>query len=270
MDQRLALNRTNWNQRTPVHANSDFYDLDGFRRGRQTLRDIERNQIGDVAGKQLLHLQCHLGIDTLSWARLGAKATGVDFSDWAIALARELNAQIGADARFICANVYELPAVLDQQFDLVCTTYGVLAWLPDLERWAQVVSRHLKPGGTFLIVEFHPLLGTFEPTPQGIEVVHSYFSHQLQMPGNAPSYTGSELIESPSIEWQHSLGDVVTALAGAGLSIQSLREYPYCAYRAFPNMVLGPDDWWRFPENNDSIPQMFSIKAQKPATWPPR
>ena len=264
MDPRLELNRDNWNERTPVHAASDFYDLEGFRSGRSSLRHIEIEAVGDVTGQDLLHLQCHIGLDTISWALRGANATGVDFSDRAIAVARELNADVGAGARFLCADVYELPAVLDERFDWVYTSYGVLAWLPDLDRWAQVASRHLRPGGSFLIVEFHPLLGTLDPVSQGQAAAHSYFHHELAMPANEPSYAGSGTIASPCVEWQHSLGDVVSALAGAGLLIESLREYPYCAYQAFPNMLLGTDGWWRFPENNDSYPQMFSIKARKP------
>lgn len=266
MDQRLALNRSNWNQRTPIHAGSNSYDLAGFRSGRQSLRPIELESVGGIAGRSLLHLQCHFGQDTISWARLGARATGVDFSDRAIDLARRLNAEAGTDARFICANVYDLPAVLGEQFDWVVTTYGVLAWLPDLARWAQVVHRHLKPGGAFLIVDFHPLLGAFDPAPEGLQIANSYFHHQLSIPANQPTYAGGGRVESPCYEWQHSLGDVVNALCDAGLSIESLNEYPYCAYRAFPHMVRGADGWWRFPENNDSVPQMFSIRAGKPKT----
>lgn len=264
MDQRLALNRSNWNQRTPIHAASNSYDLAGFRSGRQTLRHIELESVGEAAGRSLLHLQCHFGLDTISWSRLGVRATGVDFSDRAIALARQLNTEVGADARFICADIYELPAVLRKRFDWVLTTYGVLAWLPDLVRWAQVVYRHLQPGGSFLLVDFHPLLGTFEPAGPGCETANSYFHHQLAIPVNQPTYAGGGRVESPCFEWQHSLGDVVCALCGAGLVIESLTEFPFCAYRAFPHMVCGPDGWWRFPEKNDSIPQMFSIKARKP------
>ena len=264
MDQRLALNRSNWNQRTPVHAGSNSYDLEGFRSGRQSLRPIELETVGDIAGRRLLHLQCHFGLDTISWARLGVRATGVDFSDRAIALARELNAEAGTDARFICSDVYGLSAVLKEQFDWVFTSYGVLAWLPDLVRWAQVVNRHLVPGGSFLIIDFHPLLGTFDVAPQGHRISYSYFHHELAIPGNQPTYAGGEQIESPCFEWQHSLGDVVSVLCDAGLVVESLTEYPFCHYRAFPHMVRGADGWWRFPENNDSIPQMFSIKARKP------
>ncbi len=264
MDKRLAVNRRNWNQRTPIHAGSNTYDLEGFRAGRQTLRPIELETVGDIAGHRLLHLQCHFGQDTISWSRLGARATGVDFSDRAIDLARRLNAEVGTDASFICSDVYELPAVLNEQFDWVVTTYGVLVWLPDLWRWAQVVNRHLVPGGRFLVVDFHPVLTTFEPAPAGHRIAHSYFHHELSIPADEPTYAGRGRIESPCYEWQHSLADVVNALVDAGLEIESLAEYPYCAYRAFPHMLRGPDGWWRFPENNDSIPQMFSIKARKP------
>lgn len=264
MDRRLATNRRNWNLRTPVHAGSRTYDLAGFRAGRRTLRRIELDAVGDVAGLDLLHLQCHFGLDTISWAGRGARATGVDFSDRAIALARRLNAEVGADARFLCADVYDLPSVLDERFDWVVTSYGVLAWLPDLERWARVISHFLRPGGSFLIVEFHPLLGTFEPGPQGCVVANSYFHGELEFPAGEPTYVGDGLIDSPCYEWQHSLGDVVSAICAAGLRIESLREFPFCHYRAFPHMVRGSDGWWRFPENNESIPQMFSLKARKP------
>ena len=161
MDKQLQVNRRNWNERTPVHAASDFYDVEGFKAGRITLRDLERREVGEVSGKTLLHLQCHFGLDTMSWARLGAKPTGVDFSDAAIDLARSLNDELGLGVRFIHSNIYDLPGVLDEQFDIVFTSYGVLCWLPDLDDWARVASNHLKPGGVFYIAEFHPLMGTY-------------------------------------------------------------------------------------------------------------
>ena len=134
------------------------------KRGGITLKALEREEVGPVSGKTLLHLQCHFGLDTMSWARLGAQATGVDFSDEAIELARALNAEVGTDARFIRSDVYDLTNVLDEEFDIVFTSYGVLVWLPDLDRWADVIRRCLKPGGTFYIVEFHPHLATLEPS----------------------------------------------------------------------------------------------------------
>lgn len=264
MDKRLEANRTNWNERTPVHAASDFYDVAGFKSGTITLKHIEREEVGDVSGKTLLHLQCHFGLDTMSWARLGAQATGVDISNAAIDLARALNEEVGTDARFICSDVYELPNVLTEKFDIVFTSYGVLCWLPDLDRWADVIRRSLKPGGTFYIVEFHPVLTTLEPAASGeARPFYSYFREELFFTGDEPSYAGSDSIASSNYEWQHSLGEIVTALAGAGLSIEFLHEFPFCYYQALPSMVQSKDGWWRFPENNDSIPQMFSIRANK-------
>ena len=264
MDKRLRVNRENWNEKTPVHAASDFYDVEGFKAGRITLTEIERREVGDVSGKTLLHLQCHFGLDTMSWVRLGATATGVDFSDAAVDLARSLNDELGLDARFICSNVYDLPDVLDEKFDVVFTSYGVLAWLPDVDGWAGVIDSHLKPGGVFYIVDHHPFMAVFEPSESGdMLVVNRYFHEEMFFEGNEPSYAGSRLIASSAYEWQHSLSEIVTALTDAGLSIEFLHEFPFCDYRAFPLMEQGGDGWWRFPKNNHSIPQMFSIRATK-------
>ena len=265
MDKRLETNRTNWNERTPVHAASSFYDVEGFKNGRTTLTDIERREVGDVSGKSLLHLQCHFGMDTMSWSRLGAKATGVDFSDTAIDLARSLNDEVGTDARFIHSNVYDLPEVLAEEFDIVFTSYGVLNWLPDLDRWAEVIDKHLKPGGTFYIVEFHPFSDVFEQSDSGDMIpTYAYLHHELFFDGDdEPSYAGSQLIESPTYEWQHSLGEIVTSLVTAGLQIEFLHEFPFNSYPLHPVIEQGDDGWWRFTKHNESYPQMFSIKATK-------
>ncbi len=264
LDEQLQVNRTNWNERTPVHAASDAYDVEGFKAGRMTLHDVERREMGDVSGKTLLHLQCHFGLDTMSWSRLGAKATGVDFSDAAIGLARTLNRELGLDARFIHSNVYDLPDVLDEQFDIVFTSYGVLCWLPDMGRWASVVENHLKPGGTFYIIEGHPSMNVFEESDEGeLRPAYSYFHKEFLYEGGEPSYAGSQIIESPVYEWHHSLGEIVTSLIDAGLRIEFLHEFAFSGYRAYPMMKKGNDGWWRFPEGNDSFPQLFSIKATK-------
>lgn len=151
-------NRRNWNERTAIHARSQSYDLAGFRAGRSSLLPIELAEVGDVAGKSLLHLQCHLGVDSLSWARLGARVTGVDFADEALAVARGLNEELGLDTRFLHANLYDLPDLLNEQFDIVYTTYGVLCWLHDIPRWAQIAASYVKPGGILYLADFHPLM----------------------------------------------------------------------------------------------------------------
>ena len=157
----IAINRALWDQKTEHHFNSEFYDVEGFLQGRSSLNDIELELLGSVSGKTVLHLQCHFGQDTLSLARLGAHVTGVDLSGAAIAKARELNDTLGLGAQFICCDLYELPGILDNQFDIVFTSYGTIGWLPDINRWAQVVAKYLKPGGQFVFVDFHPVVWMF-------------------------------------------------------------------------------------------------------------
>ena len=271
MDPRLATNRQNWNERVPVHAASDFYGVERFKAGGISLNDIEREEVGPVVGKSLLHLQCHFGMDTMSWSRLGARATGVDFSDTAIVLARELSAELGLDTRFICSNVYDLPGALDEQFDVVYTASGVLVWLPNLTAWAEVVVRFLKPGGTFYLFESHPLCNIFadddgvDDDDSELRVRNPYFPDPAgtRYGGNGYSYAGDEPIPSPSYEWRHSMAEIVTAVLNAGLRLQFLHEFPFSNYRALPGMVRCRDGWFRLPEHNDSIPQNFSLKATR-------
>src|SRR4051812_35702557 len=149
MDERVERNRAGWDLRAAAHAGgaADLYDVDGFRAGGSSLRPFELEALGDVRGQRLLHLMCHFGLDTLSWARLGAEVTGLDYSGSAIEAARRLAVEVGLAARFVQADVYEAADVLDEQYDVVIATYGVLVWLPDLNAWARVVSRLLRPGG---------------------------------------------------------------------------------------------------------------------------
>lgn len=271
MDPRLATNRRNWNQRVPVHADSTFYDLAGFKAGGISLNEIERREVGPVAGKSLLHLQCHFGMDTMSWSRLGARATGVDFSAAAITLARELSAELELGTRFICSNVYDLPQVLDERFDIVYTASGVLVWLPDLGAWADVVAGLVKPGGTFYLLEGHPLCHIFADDDDldgsELRVRNPYFPDPAGTfyGGDGYSYAGDETIPSPSYEWRHSMAEIVSALLAAGLRLEFLHEFPFSNYRALPGMVRDDDGWWRLREHNDSIPQMFSLRATREA-----
>lgn len=228
MDEFLQTNRSLWNGWTRLHAYSRFYDMEGFKAGNSSLTQLELEEVGDVTGKSLLHLQCHFGMDTLSWARLGAQVTGVDFSDEAIKLARSLAAELNIPAAFVCSNVYDLPDALEGQFDVVYTSYGVLSWLPRLDRWAEVIAHFLKPGGFFYIAEHHPftsMLGddglTFEfpyfHTPVPIKL-HSTGSYAEP---NAPGFSHTEY------NWSHSLADVINAVIRAGLRLEFFHEFPY-------------------------------------------
>src|SRR5690606_22988486 len=158
----LQINKESWNKRTEIHLVSEFYDVKGFLEGKSSLNPIELELFGEISGKSLLHLQCHFGQDTISLSRLGAKTVGVDLSDKAVEAARELAAKDGSDAEFICCDVYDLPDQLDEKFDLVFTSYGTIGWLPDLDKWANVISHFLKPGGKFVFVEFHPYIWMYD------------------------------------------------------------------------------------------------------------
>ena len=264
----MEANRRNWNERTPVHARSEFYDVEGFKRGKLTLTPIERKELGDVAGKSLLHLQCHFGLDTMSWARLGAYATGVDFSEEAIGLARSLSPEVDRKAKFVRANIYDLPDVLGGEFDIVFTSYGVLGWLPDLTRWARVVAHFLKPGGFFYIVEDHPFSGVFddEEDVTNLRLRYNYSDKDAEpvevAPG--PTYTDrSPKLSSTSYGWNHSVGDILNSLISAGLTIEFFHEFHFAAYRALPMMEKGEDGWWRLNDGRESVPFLFSLKATK-------
>ncbi|MSP78274.1 MAG: class I SAM-dependent methyltransferase [Dehalococcoidia bacterium] len=260
----MQANRALWDELTNIHSRSSFYDVGGFKKGKSTLSPIEVGEVSDVRGKLLLHLQCHFGLDTISWARMGAKATGVDFSERAITLARKLARETGSDAKFICANVYDIPQLVNVTFDLVFTSYGALCWLPDVRRWAKTVAQFVKPGGTFYIVDFHPFTNLFvnNKDARDFQVAYSYFHSaepaEEQMEG---SYADPNArVRNTSRQWTHSLSDIVNALLGAGLRIQFLHEFPYCTYAHFPFLKEGPDGLWRVPGRR-KVPLLFSIKA---------
>ncbi|KPV59438.1 methyltransferase type 12 [Paenibacillus sp. A3] len=264
----MNKNRDNWNDRTPVHEQSEFYDLASFLAGRSSLLSVELDELGDVAGKSMLHLQCHFGQDSLSWARLGARVTGVDFAEEAVKLARSLNDKLGLDARFVCANVYDVPQALPEEtFDIVFTSYGVLCWLPDLTRWAEIIYEKLKPGGTFYIAEGHPLADIFEMVDGELRMVYSYFEGEAIVIDIEGTYAdrNAKINNSVTYEWAHSLGSIVTALIQAGLRIEFVHEFPFCMYEKFPGLMeKGEDGWWRM-KGKEFIPMLFSIRATKPA-----
>jgi SAM-dependent methyltransferase len=265
-------NQQVWNQWADLHVRSESstYHIEEFRAGRTALKPVELAELRDVRGKSLLHLQCHFGLDTLSWAREGAIVTGVDFSPVAIEHARSLAAELGIPARFIESDVFDLASKLDEQFDIVFTSYGALCWLKDIDEWGRVVARHLRPGGTFYIVEFHPILNVFENTPDqtGLTIEYSYFyeDEPFAWPVEGGSYAAkSETMTGITYEWSHPLSDVVMALLKAGLAIENVQEYPYCIYKHYLCMTQSSDGFWRLVGKGDTLPLMFSIRARKPA-----
>lgn len=267
MDEYRRANRELWDEWAHVNARSGLYRLDEFKAGQNKLNALERDEMGDVNGLSLLHLMCHFGMDTLSWARLGAEVTGIDFSPAAIRLARELSEETGIPGRFLCSELYELPDHLDEQFDRVFSSYGVLSWLPDLEAWARIVARYLRPGGVFYLAEFHPAAMVFDDTVERAEwrVAYDYFTPGAVRFDIKGSYADpdAEVRATHSFEWFYPLGKVISALLAAGLRLEFLHEHPFTVYRQFPFVEEGEDGLWRLPAEMPRVPLMFSLRAVK-------
>jgi SAM-dependent methyltransferase len=259
-DEFFDANRALWDGWTKLHEHSEFYDLDSFRAGASSLKEIERAEAGDVTGQTLLHLQCHFGLDTMSWARLGARVTGVDFSERAIQLARSIAADLGIDARFICANVYDVPAQIDQQFDLVFSSYGVIPWLPDLRRWAEIIAQCLRPGGKFLLVDFHPLAATLDDSGRSIVAPYFHEPEPRRYEGQG-SYAAPSDLRHESFEWAHSLSDAISALLEAGLTLQSFHEFPFSPHNCMPFLEEREPGRWYVRTPGPEIPLTFSVCA---------
>lgn len=267
-----ATNRDYWDGE--VDRNLKSWDVDAFLSDRSRLTRIvaaDREALGDVEGKSLIHLQCHFGLDTLAWARLGAEVTGVDFSPRAIATAIDLAQRDGARVRFIEADLYETPRVVPERFDFVYTSGGVLCWLPDIRRWADVVSRLLKPGGVFYIREAHPILWSLEDEREDEQLVIGLPYFEMSEPkrwDGAPAWDKERTGPATHYVWQHGLGEIVTSLIEAGLTVQFLNEHRTCLWQALHFMVQDEDGWWRLPDRPERLPLMYSIRALKaqPAT----
>jgi 2-polyprenyl-3-methyl-5-hydroxy-6-metoxy-1,4-benzoquinol methylase len=263
----LETNRRTWDGWARHHVGSPFYDVAGFRTGRCTLDALELEGVGEVRGRTLLHLQCHFGLSTLSWARRGAKVTGVDFSDEAIRTARELAAEAGLEASFVRSDLYDLPSVLQGSFDIVFASHGVLPWLPDLEAWARVVHHFLKPGGLFFLTEAHPFAATIDDRPEAEElrIFYPYFQKaeplRFQQKGSYAVRDGD--FDSVTYEWFHSLSAILGALLRAGLRITAYEEHPFAAYQIFPLLEEGEDRFWRLPPGKAELPLYFSLRATR-------
>lgn len=249
----LELNKRAWDNRTKVHIGSKFYDVEGFKRGTSSLKSIELDILPNLSSKEVLHLQCHFGLDTLSLAQLGASATGFDLSPVAISKAKELSDSLNIPATFICTDVYTAPDVIHNNFDIVYTSYGAIEWLPDLSRWAKVISDFLTPGGEFIIVEFHPFFYA--------HLGESYFNASFQGV-QSTTYTdgGEELNEVISV-WRHPISKVISSLIEHGLEITAFIEYPYSPFNCFEGLI--ENEPGKYFSNGGDIPIVYAIKARK-------
>ncbi|MFC5452537.1 class I SAM-dependent methyltransferase [Paenibacillus aestuarii] len=261
-------NRVHWNARTAVNAASAArYDIEGLKAGKSTLTPIEHEELRDLPGKSLLHLQCHFGLDTLSLARLGAHVTGVDFSEDAIAIAERLSQETGLNARFLCSDIYGLPQVLEDTFDIVFTSGGVLFWLSDLDRWAKIIAHFLKPGGVLYLQEEHPFLNVFDDAADvtDLHTRYPYFHTEqpLKIEGLLPYSDPATDQRTVEYVWSYSFSDILNALIGAGLRLDYLHEFSHGGNRRFPFMAQGEDGRWRWNDATNNIPLTFSLQATK-------
>jgi len=255
-------NQSLWDKRTLIHKNSSFYDMAGFKSGKDVLTAIELKEIGDVTGKKLLHLQCHFGLDTLNWCRMGATCVGLDFSQEAINLARELNDELRLDARFVCCNLLDTAAFVKENFDIVFTSYGTVGWLPELEPWARIINERLKPGGFFYMAEFHPVVWMFDD--EFTQIKYHYDNRETIVQEDQPTYTGdTDPISGKEFSWNHSLSEVINALIGAGLKIEFFNEHMYSPYPNFRNTIETEPGKWHIKGMEGKIPMVYSLKASK-------
>ncbi|MFI4859669.1 MAG: class I SAM-dependent methyltransferase [Phycisphaerales bacterium JB063] len=269
----FAWNLAAWDERVPAHWDSAMYraHADALRKGEPLLADDLTQLAGEMHGKSLIHLQCHMGMETLAWAQRGASAVGVDFSPNAIDKANNLRDELGLDARFICTNVYDTRQHLDaeQSFDTVFVSIGSLCWLPDIARWARLVASLLKPGGLLLLNDVHPVLNMLGDSehPPGFAVTYPYLGDErLVLDDTDNSYAAQDAVFSNNkmAEWPHTFGTIITQLVNAGLRIESMEESSRCVWPAFKVMEQTAPDRWAFPGKwRGKLPVEFTLTARK-------
>jgi len=254
----IDINRNSWNNRLEAHLKSDFYDVAGFKQGNSSLKSFELDLLGDVKGLKILHLQCHFGQDSLSLARMGAEVTGIDLSDQAIYAAQELNTELGLNARFICCDLYDLPNHLNESFDLVFTSYGTIGWLPDLNKWAGIISRFLKPSGRFVFVEFHPVVWMFDDAFE--QVAYTYLNSGEIIEAETGTYADKQAaIHQEYVCWNHGIAEVLNSLLTHGIALKSFQEFDYSPYNCFQNTLEFEPGKFRIAKMGNKIPMVYSL-----------
>jgi len=273
LDDYLKANLASWDEAVAVHVGSELYDVDGFKAGKTSLSEIELGELGPLVreGTRLLHLQCHFGLDTLSWARRGAIATGVDFSGEGIETARALAAEVGLSGRaaFVQSDVAGLPDRLSGTFDVVFTSWGALIWLGDLERWADVVTHFLKPGGTLYVAEFHPyaFLLADDATPESLHLGYPYFMYGVPQRFDEPgdyADPDAKVEHTVTFEWLHGFSEILDPLLRRGLRLDFLHELPYTV-PGLPFAFLEKDarGMLRMKGRHEGFPLTFTLLMTK-------
>jgi SAM-dependent methyltransferase len=274
VDEYLAVNRANWDDRAAAHAASRDYELQRFADDPSHLSQVvrfDRPRLGDIAGLRGVHLQCHIGTDTVSLARLGADMTGLDFSPASLARARALAAATGARVRFVESDLYgAVQALADQTFELVYTGIGALCWLPSITRWAAVVARLLQPGGRLFMREGHPMLWALDDdAATGMGLAESYFERPEPFVFDSPKtyvHTDTPIEHGLTYEWNHGLGEIVTALLDEDLTLTGLTEHDSVPWEALPGHMERDDAGeWRLRDRPERLAASYTLTALKPA-----
>lgn len=256
----IDINQDSWNKKTQEHFESDFYDVESFLEGKNSLNQIEISLLGNIQDKKILHLQCHFGMDSISLSKMGAKVTGVDLSSKAIEKAKYLAQETNSNTEFICCDIFDLPNHLNETFDIVFTSYGVVNWHPDLYKWGKLINRYLNRNGKFIMVEFHPVLWMFDTK---FEKIESAYSRQEPYITISETYTNStNNNEYKEVTWNHGLSKVFQGLLRNNLQIIDFEEYDYSPFNLFGNMS---EDNGKFRVVNMKylLPMLFSIVAVK-------
>ncbi|MGW2813823.1 class I SAM-dependent methyltransferase [Streptomyces sp. NPDC001415] len=269
----MSSNEANWDARTPVHLASRFYGVaDKTADPERWFGAYEWQDLGELEGRDVLHLQCHLGTETVAFAARGARTVGLDLSGASVAAARALAAEAGLDVEYVQANVYDAARELDgRRFDVVYTGKGALCYLPDLPRWAETIAALLRPGGRLHLAEFHPLFNSLGPSPgpdEGGELLlrHDYLGGRGPVRRDATyTYTDGPAVQGATecFEWMHGLDEVINAVLGAGLRVTGLRESDELPWPRWPHMVPTPQGWWRLPDTAPRIPLLYALTAER-------
>lgn len=261
-------NRALWDEIAPVHLKA-YKEVTLLREGLEILDDIELREVGPVDGKSLLHLQCHIGSDSLAWVRHGAKVTGVDFSEQSIACANQLSEELDLPATFIHSNIYDVRSIHEGHHDIVYTSKGVLCWLKDLQEWGRIIAHYLKPGGIFYLMESHPVIMALEEETSGeLSFTYPYFHKDAPTTWAAgdPDYADANYVpKNASAEWEWPVGDIINALINAGLQLEFVNEYEKLFFRLFPSMTTEDNRWFRLPRYAKKLPLLLTMRARKPS-----
>jgi SAM-dependent methyltransferase len=270
LDHYRKTNRANWDSRVDSHYGSELYGIDRFIDDPNFVGEVvsfDAKKVPDVSGKRLLHLQCHIGTDTLGWARLGADVTGVDLSPKSIEAARRLSSECGTPGRFVVSELYDAPSTLPEHFDIVYTGVGAICWLPDIKGWAEVVASFLEEGGMFYMRECHPIVWAldYERDDNELVIKYPYFEQSEPLAWSEEiTYAGDGVLSSPEIyDWNHGMAQVLQALIDVGLRIDQIEEYDALEWEAGPVNQLGEDGQFRLAEGRERLPVMWSVLATK-------